>query len=227
MGLILDAISDAFASLSDPELLEVIVLTLFVSGIASIASLAVGVPVGAMLGLGRFRGRGAVRVVVDVGMGLPPVIVGLVLLMLLWRSGPLGTLRLTFTPTAMVIAQFLLALPIVAGLTATAIESLPSAAIEQLNALRLDRIGRARLALIEVWPGVVGAAVAAFGRVVSEVGAVLIVGGNISGETRVLTTLIVQESRQARFGPALGAGLVLLLISLIVNVSLNRIRGLR
>ena len=227
MGLIFDAIADAFASLSDPALLEVVGLTLLVSGLASVTSLAVGVPVGAALGLGRFRGRSAVRVAVDVGMGLPPVIVGLALLLILWRSGPLGSLRLTFTPTAMVIAQFLLALPIVAGLTATAIESLPSAALEQLDALRLRGVDRARLALIEVWPGVVGAAVAAFGRVVSEVGAVLIVGGNISGETRVLTTLIVQESRQARFGPALGAGIVLLVISLIVNVSLNRIRGVR
>lgn len=225
MGLILDAIADAVASLADPELLEVVGLTLLVSGLASIASLVVGVPVGAMLGLGRFRGRSAVRVAVDVGMGLPPVIVGLALLLLFWRSGPLGSLRLTFTPTAMVIAQFLLALPIVAGLTATAIESLPAAATEQLEALRLGAIDRSRIALIEVWPGVVGAAVAAFGRVVSEVGAVLIVGGNISGETRVLTTLIVQEARQARFGPALGAGIVLLVISLIVNVSLNRIRG--
>lgn len=224
MGLILDSIADAFASLADPELLEVVGLTLVVSGVASISSLVVGVPVGAALGLGRFRARRVARVAVDVGMGLPPVIVGLALLLIFWRSGPLGSLRLTFTPTAMVIAQFLLALPIVAGLTATAIESLPASATEQLDALRLGAIDRARLALFEVWPGVIGASVAAFGRVVSEVGAVLIVGGNISGETRVLTTLIVQESRQARFGPALGAGIVLLVISLIVNVSLNRIR---
>lgn len=227
MDLILDAIRDAFASLSDPELIEVVGLTLFVSGLASIASLAAGVPIGAALGLGRFRGRSALRVAVDVGMGLPPVLVGLALLLVLWRSGPLGSLRLTFTPTAMVVAQFLLALPIVVGLTAGAIESLPATAIEQLDALRLRSVDRARLALVEVWPGVVGAAVAAFGRVVSEVGAVLIVGGNIAGETRVLTTLIVQESRQAQFGPALGAGIVLLVISLIVNVSLNRIRGRR
>ncbi len=225
MGLILDAIADAFASLSDPELIEVVALTLVVSGVASVASLTIGVPMGTALGLGRFRGRSALRVAVDVGMGLPPVLVGLALLLLLWRSGPLGGLRLTFTPTAMMIAQFLLAVPIVVGLTATAIESLPAAAVEQLGALRLSLVDRARLALLEVWPGVVGAAVAAFGRVVSEVGAVLIVGGNIAGETRVLTTLIVQESRQAQFGPALGAGLVLLVISLVVNVSLSRTRG--
>jgi tungstate transport system permease protein len=227
MDLILDAVADAIASLSDPELIEVIALTLVVSGLASVASITVGVPLGAALGLGRFRGRSALRLAVDVGMGLPPVLVGLALLLLLWRSGPLGSLRLTFTPTAMIIAQFLLALPIVVGLTATAIESLPAEATEQLSALRLARVEQARLALLEVWPGLVGAAVAAFGRVVSEVGAVLIVGGNIAGETRVLTTLIVQESRQARFGPALGAGLVLLVISLFVNVSLGRIRGRR
>ncbi len=162
--------------------------------------------------------------VVDVGMGLPPVLVGLVLLLVLWRTGPLGSLRLTFTPTAMIVAQVLLALPIVVGLTAGALENLPRAAHEQLEALRLRRPARMRLALREVGPGVVGALVAAFGRVVSEVGAVLVVGGNIAGETRVLTTLIVQESRQARFGPALGAGIVLLAIALAVNVGLGRLR---
>lgn len=224
MELIGDSLAEAFRSLADPDLLEVIALTLAVSGLATFSSLAVGIPIGGMVGLERFRGRSALRVLIDVGMGLPPVIVGLGLLLVLWRTGPLGSLRLTFTPTAMVIAQFFLALPIVVGLTASALEGLPSEAVEQLDALRLRRVERMRIALTEVWPGVVGATVAAFGRVVSEVGAVLIVGGNISGETRVLTTLIVQESRQARFGPALGAGIVLLLISLAVNIALNRIR---
>ena len=225
MELILESLADAFRSLGDAELLEVVGLTLLVSGVATVISLVVGVPVGAILGLERFRGRAALRLATDVGMGLPPVLVGLVLLLLLWRTGPFGSLRLTFTPTAMVIAQVLLALPIVIGLTASALDNLPRGAREQLDSLRLPRKERLQVAVVEVWPGVVGASIAAFGRVVSEVGAVLIVGGNIAGETRVLTTLIVQEARQARFGPALGAGIVLLVISVVVNVTLARVRG--
>lgn len=224
MQLIADAFRDALTSLSDPALIEVVVLTLLVSGLATLLSLFIGVPIGVALGLQRFRGRAAIRLLVDVGMGLPPVLVGLALLLVFWRTGPLGSLRLTFTPTAMVIAQFFLAMPIVIGLTTAAIEGLPGAAREQLDALRLGPVARARLAVVESRSGVVGAVVAAFGRVISEVGAVLIVGGNIAGETRVLTTLIVQEARQARFGPALGAGIVLLLIALVVNVGLGRVR---
>lgn len=225
MQLIADAFRDALASLSDPALVEVVGLTLLVSGVATLLSLIIGVPIGVVLGLQRFRGRAAIRLAVDVGMGLPPVLVGLALLLVFWRTGPLGSLRLTFTPTAMVIAQFFLAMPIVVGLTTAAIEGLPGAALEQLDALRLGSVARARLAVVESRSGVVGAVVAAFGRVISEVGAVLIVGGNIAGETRVLTTLIVQEARQARFGPALGAGIVLLLIALVVNVGLGRVRA--
>lgn len=224
MELILDSLVEAFRALGEPDLLEVIGLTLLVSGLATVLSLLVGVPFGAVLAMERFRGRSTLRLLTDVGMGLPPVLVGLVLLLLLWRTGPLGSLRLTFTPTAMTIAQFMLALPIVVGLTAAALDSLPSAAREQLGALGLTRPERLWVALREATPGVIGAAVAAFGRVVSEVGAVLIVGGNIAGETRVLTTLIVQEARQARFGPALGAGIVLLVIALVVNVLLGRYR---
>lgn len=223
MQLIVDALREAFASLTDPDLFEVVVLTLFVSGVATLISLVIGVPIGAVVGLQRFRGRASLRLIVNVGMGLPPVLVGLVLLMILWGTGPLGSLRLTFTPTAMVIAQVILATPIVIGLTAAAIDNLSVAAREQLEALRLDPLTKARLALSESRAGVAGAVVAAFGRVVSEVGAVLIVGGNIAGETRVLTTLIVQEARQARFGPALGAGIVLLVVALIVNIGLGRL----
>ena len=223
MQLIVDALREAFASLTDPDLFEVVVLTLFVSGVATLISLVIGVPIGAVVGLQPFRGRAALRLLVNVGMGLPPVLVGLVLLMILWGTGPLGSLRLTFTPTAMIIAQVILATPIVIGLTAASIDNLSVAAREQLEALRLDPLTKTRLALSESRAGVAGAVVAAFGRVVSEVGAVLIVGGNIAGETRVLTTLIVQEARQARFGPALGAGIVLLVVALIVNVGLSRL----
>jgi tungstate transport system permease protein len=206
-----------------PDLREVVALTLVVSGLSTVIGSALGVPAGLALALGRFRGRRVLRLFVDVGMGIPPVLAGLFLLMLLWSSGPFGGLGLVFTPAAMVLAQVLLAVPIAAGVTAAAVEGLPSAALEQLSALRLPPFLRGRVAAGEARSGVVAAVAAAFGRVVSEVGAVLVVGGNILGETRVLTTLIVQESRQARFGTAIAAGVILLVVAFAVNAALGRL----
>ncbi len=214
-----DVLGDALGVLGafGAELRQVLWLTLFVSGLATLLGVAAGVPLGAGLALGRFRGRRALLVAVNVGMGIPPVLAGLLLLLLLWRAGPLGSWGLLFTPAAMVAAQTLLALPIAAGVTAGAIQGLPAGAREQLAALRLGNVHQGVVAVREAWPGVAAAVAAAFGRVVSEVGAVLVVGGNIEGETRVLTTAIVQESRQAHFGAALALGVVLLLIALAVN----------
>ncbi|GBD85444.1 sulfate transport system permease protein CysW [bacterium BMS3Abin02] len=203
------------------ELQAVVWLTLIVSGAATLLGVLAGVPLGAALGLGRFRGRRLLLAAVNTGMGMPPVLAGLLLLLLLWGEGPLGSWGLIFTPAAMVIAQTLLAIPIAAGVTSGAIRGLPRDAHEQLAALGLSNVRRGRVALREAWPGVVAAVAAAFGRVVSEVGAVLIIGGNIRGETRVLTTAIVQEARQARFGEALALGIVLMAIALVVNVSLT------
>ncbi|NOY56578.1 MAG: ABC transporter permease subunit [Actinobacteria bacterium] len=203
------------------ELQAVVWLTLVVSGTATLLGVLAGVPLGAALGLGRFRGRRLLLAAVNTGMGMPPVLAGLLLLLLLWGEGPLGSWGLIFTPMAMVIAQTMLAIPIAAGVTSGAIRGLPGDAHEQLAALRLSKVSRARVALREAWPGVVAAVAAAFGRVVSEVGAVLIIGGNIRGETRVLTTAIVQEARQARFGEALALGIVLMAIALVVNLSLT------
>ncbi len=203
------------------ELQAVVWLTLIVSGAATLLGVLAGVPLGAALGLGRFRGRRLLLAAVNTGMGMPPVLAGLLLLLLLWGEGPLGSWGLIFTPAAMVIAQTLLAIPIAAGVTSGAVRGLPRDAHEQLAALGLSNVRRGRVALREAWPGVVAAVAAAFGRVVSEVGAVLIIGGNIRGETRVLTTAIVQEARQARFGEALALGIVLMAIALVVNVSLT------
>lgn len=224
MELIGEVLADAWETLIsfDPEIREVLGLTLFLSLIATAFGVIIGVPLGAALALGKFRGKGAARVVVNVGMGIPPVLVGLFLLLLFWSSGPLGGLGLVFTPTAMVIAQILLAIPIAAGVTAGAVGGLPPPALEQLEALRLPAWARGRVAVREAGLGVAAAVVASFGRVISEVGAVLIIGGNIAGETRVLTTLIVQESRQANFGAAVAAGIVLLGLSLTVNLLLSR-----
>ena len=152
---------------------------------------------------------------------VPPVLAGLLLLLLLWNQGPLGSWELLFTPAAMIAAQALLAIPIAAGVTAGGLRALSPDTREQLAALRLGRWRTGWVAAGEAWPTVAAAIAAAFGRVIAEVGAVLIIGGNIAGETRVLTTAIVQEARQTEFGVAVGLGLVLLVIALAVNATLT------
>lgn len=208
-----------------PDLRTITVLTLAVSISATVIGAGLGIPIGVWLGRARFIGRGFVLGTVNVGMGLPPVLAGLLVLLLLWGEGPLGQLDLLFTPTAMVIVQSLLAFPIAVGVTVAAVSGLSPATVEQIRALRLSRTGRFRLIVSEVRVGAIAAVAAAFGRVIAEVGAVLIVGGNIAGETRVLTTAIVQESRQARFGAAIGLGVVLLFLSILVNGLLTWLQG--
>lgn len=222
MEFIVDVLGDAIAYVADfgPELRRITALTMAVSGTATIIGVVVGVPLGVALGLGRFRGRGLLHLAVNTGMGMPPVLAGLLILLLLWNDGPLGAWELLFTPGAMVLAQSLLAIPIAAGVTAGGIRALAPDTVEQLRALRLTRPRLGWAAAGEAWPAVAAALAAAFGRVVAEVGAVLIVGGNIEGETRVLTTAIVQEARQTDFAAALGLGLVLLIIALAVNATI-------
>ena len=227
MSFIWDVLGDAWSYLtgSGAQLGEIVLLTLVVSLSATGLAALIGIPLGVRLAVARFRGRSALMALVNVGMGIPPVLAGLFVLLLLWGEGPLGSLDLLFTPAAMVIVQTLLALPIAIGLTASAVSGLSPSAGEQLRALDLPVGAETRLLISEVRVGVIAAAAAAFGRVVSEVGAVIIVGGNIAGETRVLTTAIVQESRQARFGAAVALGLVLLGISLVVNIGLTWLQG--
>lgn len=223
MDFLLDVFGDALSYLADfgPELRRVTGLTLIVSGTATVIGVVIGVPLGVALGLGRFRGRGLLTVAVNTGMGIPPVLAGLLLLLLLWNDGPLGSWGLLFTPAAMVAAQALLAIPIAAGVTAGGMRALSPDTREQLAALGLGRSRLGWVAVGEAWPTVAAAVAAAFGRVIAEVGAVLIIGGNILGETRVLTTAIVQETRQANFGAAVGLGIVLLMIALAVNGALT------
>ena len=219
MAFILDVLGDALDEIASfgPELREIIALTLVVSLTATAIGLVIGVPFGLWLGGARPRGRSVMLVAVNVGMGIPPVLAGLFVLLLLWGEGPLGGLDMLFTPSAMILVQTLLAIPVAAGVTHGAVASLAPAATEQMRAVGLEGFGRIRILASEVRAGVFAAAAAAFGRVVSEVGAVLIVGGAIVGETHVLTTAIVLESRQARFGAAVALGLVLLVISVFVN----------
>ncbi len=223
MEFILDVLADGVRYLIEfgPDLRVIIVLTLVVSLLATLIGSVLGVPFGVWLGQARFPGRWLVVTAVNVGMGLPPVLAGLFVLLLLWGEGPLGELELLFTPTAMVIVQSVLALPIAIGVSLGAVGGLAPAAREQLRALRLPFFGRLRILASEARVGVIAAVAAAFGRVIAEVGAVLIVGGNIAGETRVLTTAIVQETRQARFGAAIALGIVLLILSTIVNGGLT------
>jgi tungstate transport system permease protein len=181
----------------------------------------IGVPVGLGLALIRFPGRTGVISVVNSGMGLPPVVVGLVLSLLLWRTGPLGGLHLLYTPAAMVLAQVVLALPLVAALTMTAVQQLDPHLRLQIQALGADRRQLAGLLLREVRLPLLGAVMAGFGAVISEVGASLMVGGNIQGETRVLTTATVLETGKGDFDVAIALSAILLALTFAVAAGLT------
>jgi len=223
VDLLLDGLRQSVGLIlsGDAELLRVMALSLAVSTVATVLAACCGIPLGAALAIGRFPGRRPLQVTVNAGMGLPPVVVGLVVSILLWRTGPLGGLRLLFTPQAMVIAQFLVALPIAAGLTRSALGQVER---DVLLALRVDGAGEARVAreLVRlVAPQMLVVLAAAFGRAISEVGASLMVGGNLQGQTRILTTAITLETSKGEFARAIALGLVLLGLTLLVNAALS------
>jgi tungstate transport system permease protein len=201
---------------------EIVSLTFFVSGTALLISALIGVPLGAWWGFHPFRGRKVTTAFLYTGMGLPPVVVGLFVYMLLSRSGPLGGLNWPllprlFTPAAMILAQVIIALPLVAGLTMASVMGVSQAMRWQIQALGADRVQSIKAVLWEARRGVILALVAGFGAIISEVGAVMLVGGNIAGQTRVLTTAIVLETRQGDFTFALQLGIALLVIAFIIN----------
>jgi tungstate transport system permease protein len=209
----------------DPALMEIIALSLGVSGAALLLSTLAGVPIGAALGLSRVRGQGVVTALLYTGMGLPPVAVGLFVYLMLSRSGPLGPLGWLFTPRAMIVAQTIIAFPLVAGLTMTAVRAVDPALRTQVRSLGADRLQETWAVLKEARVGVVAAIVAAFGGVISEVGAVMLVGGNIEGKTRVLTTAIVLQTRTGEFALAIALGIILLALAFAANVALLRLQG--
>lgn len=211
------------------DVLPITLLSLEVSGLATALSLLIGLPLGTVLALVRFPGRNLLLSVVNTGMGLPPVVVGLVVAMTLWRSGPLGGLRLIYTPLAIVLAQWIIALPVVTGLTAVALQQLDPRLGQQLLGLGASRIQVVLALWREARLLLIAALIAGFGSVISEVGASMMVGGNIRGQTRVLTTAIVLETGKGEFEVALALGALLLAITFAVNVALTMIqqRGAR
>jgi tungstate transport system permease protein len=205
----------------DPVLYEIVGLSLRVSGAALLLAAIIGLPFGAALAVYRFRGRGIAIVALNALMGLPPVVVGLLVYLALSREGPLASLELLFTPSAMVIAQFVLITPIVAALSRQVVADLWTEYEEQLRSLGATP-GRAVRTLL--WDGrhsLLTAVLAGFGRAVAEVGAVIIVGGNIAHLTRVMTTAIQLETRKGDLALALALGIVLLLLSLLINAGVS------
>lgn len=209
----------------DRELVEIVGLSLRVTGLAVLIACLVGLPLGALVGATRFAGRGAVVVLLNALMGLPPVVVGLLVYLMLSASGPLGVLRLLYTPTAMVIAQAVLVMPIVAALTRQVVEDMDAEYAEQFRSLGLATRARIAALLWDARHALLTVALAGFGRAVAEVGAVLIVGGNIDRVTRTMTTAIALETSRGEIELALALGVVLMLLALAVNAAVMALRG--
>lgn len=214
----------------DAALFEIVFLSLRVSGTALLLSVLVGIPVGAALGLSRFIGRRLLIVVLYTGMGFPPVVIGLFVYLMLSRSGPLGQLNLPlipplFTPGAMVAAQFILALPLVAGFTMAAVMGVDPQIRLQVRALGASRWQTVTTTIGEARIGVIVAVIAGFGAIISEVGAVMMVGGNIANRTRVLTTAVVLETGKGNFDIAIALGLILLGMAFITNAAVLLLQG--
>ncbi|HEY0306448.1 MAG TPA: ABC transporter permease [Longimicrobiales bacterium] len=203
------------------DVFQTIFLSLRVSGTATLIAVVIGIPLGAMIALRRFRGRALAVGLVHTGFALPPVVIGLFVFMFLSRNGPAGELDLLFTPTAMILAQALLAAPYVTGITLAAVQAVPADVRLQARALGATPLRAILTHLREARLGLIAAVIAGFGAVISEVGAVMMVGGNIAGETRVMTTAIVLETRRGNFRTAIILGLVLLVIAFVVNMILT------
>src|SRR2546422_8687009 len=209
---------------ADGEIWEILWLSLQVSGTASLTSLALGGPAGAALALARFRGRGLVVSAVNPGMGLPPVLVGLFVTLLLWRGGPFGAHEILYTPAAIVIAQALIASPIVTGITLAAVGQVPREFRLQLLALGASRAQMVWMVLREARLPMLAAVMAGFGGIVSEIGASMMVGGNIKGQTRTLTTAVVLETGKGDFEVAIRRSPLLLVLIFLVNWALTAIQ---
>ena len=226
MDLIFEGIYKAFYLLFtlDPEVMGVTLLSLQISGTATLISLLVGISVGTTVALAEFPGRKFVVSLINTGMGLPPVVVGLFVTIFLWRNGPLGFLGILYTPAAMILAQAVIATPIVMGITLAAIQALPKNLRLQILALGATRIQMVWILVKEAKLPLLAGVMAGFGGVISEVGASIMVGGNIKGYSRVLTTATVMETSRGNFDIAIALGIILLLLAYFINLVLTHIQ---
>ena len=226
MDLLWQGIREAIRLLlsGDPEILSIVLLSFRVSLTATVTSLILGVPAGMALALSRFRGRRFLISLVNVGMGLPPVVVGLTVAILLWRSGPLGFLGIMYTPLAIIIAQTVIAAPIVTGLTLAAVQQLNPKVRLQILALGAAPWQMLWLLVREARLSILAAAMAGFGGVISEVGASMMVGGNLLGQTRVLTTATVLETSKGNFDVALALGTILFTLAYTITLALTLVQ---
>lgn len=223
MDLLLEGLLRALEMIAsgDPEILEITWRTLRVSLTAVLISTFVGIPLGILFGLKRFPGRKILLVIINILMGLPPVVAGLWITILLWRSGPLGHLALLFTPTAIVMAQVLVSLPIIIGLTSSAFQQIDEKMLLQIKSLGATKLQSLLILLNETRVSILAAIIAGFGRVIAEVGAAMMVGGNIRGETRILTTSIVMEVSKGNFDIAFALSFIIMTITFMITFCLT------
>ncbi|MBA4419315.1 MAG: tungstate transporter permease [Syntrophus sp. (in: bacteria)] len=226
MDLIFEGIKKAILLLFalDNEVLGITLLSLKVSGIATIISLFIGVSIGTVVALTRFPGKKIVVSLINTGMGLPPVVVGLFVTIFLWRSGPFGFLGLLYTPLAIIIAQSIIATPIVMGVTVAAMQQLPKKLRLQIFALGATRLQMVWVLIKEARLSLLAAVMAGFGGVISEIGASIMVGGNIKGYTRVLTTATVMETSKGNFDVAIALSVILLILAYMINLILTHVQ---
>jgi tungstate transport system permease protein len=226
MDLIFEGIKKAFWLLItfDREVIGITFLSLKVSVLATLVSLVIGVSIGVLIALTMFPGRKIVVSLINTGMGLPPVVVGLFVSMFLWRNGPLGFLGLLYTPSAMILAQILIATPIIMGISLAAVQHLPVKLRLQILALGATRLQMVWLLIKEAKLTLLAAVMAGFGGAISEVGASMMVGGNIKGYSRVLTTATVMEASRGNFDVAIALGIILLLLAFLINWLLTSVQ---
>jgi tungstate transport system permease protein len=224
--LIIQGIIKAFELIIsfDPEVMGITWLSLKISGTATFISLFIGVSIGTIVALTNFSGKRLVISIINTGMGLPPVVVGLFVTILIWRSGPLGFLEILYTPYAMIIAQAIIATPIVMGISLASIQNLPPNLRLQILSLGASRMQMAWVLIKESKLPLLAAVMAGFGGVISEVGASIMVGGNIKGYSRVLTTATVMETGKGNFDIAIALGIILLIVAFLVNLLLTQVQ---
>jgi tungstate transport system permease protein len=223
MELLIDGLKRAFEMIftGNREIFAITWLTLRVCLISTIISTLIGLPFGIVLGLTRFRGRKLLLLFINMGLGLPPVVAGLWITMLLWRSGPLGDFSLLYTPTAIVMAQVLVSMPIITSLTCSAFQQINDKMLLQIKALGATKLQTLIILVKQSKIAILAAVMAGFGRVIAEVGAAMMVGGNIQGDTRILTTTIVMEVSKGEFDVALALSFILLAVALFITAVLT------